>query len=96
MKAGKRGELFVEVAGQGVLGEEILPFFEVADVPEAASIPVAKGGGAESEEGPACPVAGVVLRLEAGFCEGRDFVPLEAKGGEEGAGGVEHGEAIIG
>ena len=48
MEAGEGGELFVEVAGQGVLGEEVLPFFEVADVAEAAPFPVTEGGGAKS------------------------------------------------
>lgn len=96
VEAGEGCEFFLEVAGEKALGKELVPFFEVADVAEAAPFPVAEGGGAEAEKGAACPVAGVVLGLEAGFCKGRYFVTVKADVVECGAGGIQHGEALVG
>lgn len=92
----KGRELFIEVAGEDILGEELVPFFEVADIAEASTFPKAEGGRSEAEEGASGPVARVVLRLKAGFCEGGNFITLKAHILQGCAGGVKHGKAVFG
>lgn len=48
MEAGERRELFVEVAGEDVLRELLMPFFEVADVAEPATFEKAESRRAEA------------------------------------------------
>jgi hypothetical protein len=48
MEAGEGGEVFIEVAGEDVLRELFMPFFEVADVTEAATFEKTKCRRAEA------------------------------------------------